>query len=178
MGCRMKKKMPARLGFTLVELLVVIAIIGILIGMLLPAVQMVREAARRVSCSNKIRQVGLALHNYESSFGEFPPGWHVETGEVSPGYGWMAYTLPFVEQANVQVGIDFEQSIIDMDLVGPRTQNFDLMLCPSSTKSESTFLLEGEDPLDSRFPFEIARTHYVGCIGNLVSDQVMDDGDT
>ncbi len=100
-------------GFTLVELLVVIAIIGILIGMLLPAVQMVREAARRTSCLNNIRQLGLACANYESAFQHFPTAggeanqfW--DTGEQNKqlhGYenlGWMYQILPQIEQTNLE----------------------------------------------------------------------------
>ena len=84
-----------RNGFTLVELLVVIAIIGILIGMLLPAVQMVRESARRITCGNNIRQLGLSLHNYESAQGHLPSGW------AEDGYTWGIEILPFIEQVNL-----------------------------------------------------------------------------
>ena len=102
-----------RKGFTLVELLVVIAIIGILIGMLLPAVQQVREAARRVQCANNIRQIGIAAHNYESSRMHFPPGLNYPTSSgrirrnvepiLSGGQrvSWAVALLPFVEQNNL-----------------------------------------------------------------------------
>ncbi len=82
-------------GFTLVELLVVIAIIGILIGMLLPAVQMVRESARRITCGNNIRQFGLSMHNYESAQGHLPSGWSED------GFTWGIEILPHIEQQNL-----------------------------------------------------------------------------
>lgn len=98
----------SRLAFTLVELLVVIAIIGILIGMLLPAVQQVREAARRTQCANNIRQLTLAAHNHESAFMYFPSP---AAGSLE-GYSLISKTLPFVEQANLHSQIDFDQDLL------------------------------------------------------------------
>jgi prepilin-type N-terminal cleavage/methylation domain-containing protein/prepilin-type processing-associated H-X9-DG protein len=91
-----------RVGFTLVELLVVIAIIGILVGLLLPAVQAAREAARRMQCSNNLKQLGLAMLNYESAFKTFP------MNGSSFGYSPQARALPFMEQTNLQNAINFE----------------------------------------------------------------------
>ena len=110
-----------RSGFTLVELLVVIAIIGILIGMLLPAVQQVREAARRTQCSNQLRQIALACHTYEGTYKRFPPGlnipfeqgsgsfdanekakWNLNEEPIKDQFGsWMIWILPFIEQNNL-----------------------------------------------------------------------------
>ncbi len=96
-----------RLGFTLIELLVVIAIIALLIGLLLPAVQKVREASNRAKCQNNLRQIGIALHNFESSAGCFPPG------EVKPqpgiydiGVGPLPFLLPQLEQGNAYASVD------------------------------------------------------------------------
>ena len=110
-SCNSRHQNPK--GFTLVELLVVIAIIGILIGMLLPAVQQVRSAARRISCGNNLRQLALATLNYESAHQTFPAAW-LAAGDPTTGSvdGWsiQAQILPFLEQANLESQIDFSQS--------------------------------------------------------------------
>ena len=96
---RSETRNPKALGFTLVELLVVITIIGILIALLLPAVQAAREAARRGQCSNNLKQIGVALHNFESQHGTFPPGvkQKVQLGDDQWAY-LLHYLLPYLEQ--------------------------------------------------------------------------------
>lgn len=95
----MNRKIESRRGFTLVELLVVIAIIGVLIALLLPAVQQAREAARRSTCVNHLKQLGLAMHNYESTFGIFPYGHQTEVGGNTHRRDcWYQRILPFMEQ--------------------------------------------------------------------------------
>ena len=135
-----------RRGFTLVELLVVIAIIGILIGMLLPAVQQVREAARRTQCANNIRQVSLALMNFESSHQHFPAGALTDVdddaGFDDDGWGWAAQALPFLEQGNLadslepRIGITpgvFQETLASTGaIIVNGEQNIPAFRCPSS----------------------------------------------
>ena len=123
-------------GFTLVELLVVIAIIGILIGMLLPAVQMVREAARRTSCLNNVRQVALTAHNYETARGHLPPSYQLDPGGLATGNGsWSihAQLLPYCEQANAYNKINFDLAWSDPvnKASGVPTMRVPMYLCPA-----------------------------------------------
>ncbi|MFV2069415.1 MAG: DUF1559 domain-containing protein, partial [Pirellulales bacterium] len=104
--------MKKRSGFTLIELLVVVAIIGILVALLLPAVQQARAAARRLQCKSNLKQLGIALHSYHDTHRMFPAG-HLDTGTTGPAYrhqiGWLTYLLPYVEQSPVYDLIDFMQ---------------------------------------------------------------------
>jgi prepilin-type N-terminal cleavage/methylation domain-containing protein/prepilin-type processing-associated H-X9-DG protein len=106
---RTRSRQPA--AFTLIELLVVIAIIGVLVSLLLPAVQKVREAANRASCQNNLKQLGLALHNYHTANNWFPPGQtHIRfSPNLVIGYSWITQILPYIEQENLYKRYDFNQ---------------------------------------------------------------------
>jgi prepilin-type N-terminal cleavage/methylation domain-containing protein/prepilin-type processing-associated H-X9-DG protein len=143
-----------RPGFTLIELLVVIAIIAILIGLLLPAVQKVREAANRMKCTNNLKQMGLACHNYESAFGVLPPGGEGSNAAVNgtafsndlvngapppagtPYHSLFTYMLPFIEQDNIYKMIDQNQyynaqSAVNPNHLGAFKNVIKTFICPS-----------------------------------------------
>lgn len=124
-------------GFTLVELLVVIAIIGVLVALLLPAVQQAREAARRMQCSANLRQIGLALHNYHDTFLEFPPGKITEGNccGTKSGSNWAIMILPFLEQGNLYDRYDSRYFNEDSQNQFVREAEVDIYQCPSDPVS-------------------------------------------
>ncbi len=149
-----------RRGFTLVELLVVIAIIGILVGMLLPAVQAVREAARRATCLNNIRQVVLACHIYESGNQRFPPGSSAPNGSAAEenfGESLLVPLLPFVDQNNLFDSYRGLGGTMQQRLIAASNTNVPLFLCPSATQEDEivTIADQGENT-----------THYYGSLGD------------
>ena len=175
-----------RRAFTLVELLVVIAIIGILIGMLLPAVQAVREAARRTQCLNKSKQQALAMHNYESGLMHLPPAWNGtgndldyngDSGEfikpwttrgLKQNYGWQTFILPHMEHKAIHDQFNLDQAWSQTDValspdgVAPSTRPLDIYRCPSDAEQES-----GHEVYSGPNGAANARSSYVICIGAI-----------
>jgi prepilin-type N-terminal cleavage/methylation domain-containing protein len=138
------KRMRRRSGFTLVELLVVIAIIGILIGLLLPAVQAAREAARRMSCSNNLLQLGVALHNYEMAHRVLPPGTVDATGPIVHlplgfHHNWIVQILPMLDERVAYDLLDHSASIYSKANFPVRAYTLNTLSCPSSRWGSGPF---------------------------------------
>jgi type II secretory pathway pseudopilin PulG len=161
----------------LIELLVVIAIIGVLIALLLPAVQKVREAANRAQCENNLHQIAVAMHHYHDSQGSFPSGYRCQTtadpNNTAPGWGWAALLLPYVEGDNLARQIDFSLSVGDAASLHPRTAVLKLFVCPSDQSTGLFHILDqGGNPLA-----EAATNSYAACHGvGPDLDEELDDG--
>ncbi len=168
---KMRSHQPGR-GFTLVELLVAITIVAVLIALLLPAVQSAREAARLSHCKNNLRQLGLALHNYEAACRVLPSGYSYvpnASGNAS-GHAWGAYLLPFVEQRTMHDAIDFDLPVYHSANQSVREQHLELFLCPSDDISPTGFIEMGSA--------QFAMGCYVANFGppDLDADQEQRDG--
>lgn len=162
-------------AFTLVELLVVIAIIGILVALLLPAVQAAREAARRTQCHNNLKQLGLALHNYNDTLKSLPPGWISDVPAGEPGWGLLAYTLPFMELGNLHDQIDFNAGVGDEINEEVRLSQVRIFKCPSDLVRDRMELGHLEDSHDHGFaphdheheePVFVSKCNYSGVFGD------------
>jgi prepilin-type N-terminal cleavage/methylation domain-containing protein/prepilin-type processing-associated H-X9-DG protein len=168
---RSRPGQPPSAGFTLIELLVVIAVIAVLIGLLLPAVQSAREAARRAQCVNNLKQIGLALHNYEGALRTFPPGYvsnfDARGNDTGPGWGWAAMLLPQFEQTSVFNALNFSLAIESPANLTGRLPLVNPFLCPSDNVQPSWPAVDRDQATGAsvREICRVASSNFVGMYG-------------
>lgn len=166
-----------RRGFTLVELLVVIAIIGVLVGLLLPAVQAAREAARRMQCSNNLKQIGLAMHIYSDTYNSLPTGFLFQAAGMkgrgdrenrAPGWSWSALILPQIEQGPLHSGLDFRLGMHEQPNRSLVSTVLPLAACPSAPNPSLHFRLGSASAPFGFVDPGLTATNYLGVSGSFV----------
>ncbi len=179
-----------RRAYTLVELMVVIGIIVLLMALLLPAISAVREAARRTECQNNLRQIGVALHEHESAFKAWPPGWIANDPSEKPGWGWSAYLLDFLGEGKsvFRSRMELTRPIDDPSFALIRQRSFSVFLCPSDSSPPLITLPPNSNTPAMRFAvamslpppspalLTVARTNYAAHFGTGPIEETPDTG--
>ncbi len=160
-----------RSAFTLIELLVVIAIIGLMMSLLLPAIQKVRDAANRMLSASNLRQMGIALHSYHGDYGRFPSGYESVSGVAGsnpasldgpPGWSWAAQLLPYIEQDNLHKNLNLSLPAWHSVNAAATSRSIKLFINPAAPNQEPSFIVRDA----SRTPLvEWGRSHYVANVG-------------
>jgi prepilin-type N-terminal cleavage/methylation domain-containing protein/prepilin-type processing-associated H-X9-DG protein len=168
-------------AFTLIELLVVIAIIGLLVGLLLPAVQSARESARRTQCTNNLKQIGLALHSFESSNRVFPSSYLTTPGDpamgpvdpgfndAGPGWGWLTLIMPYMEESNLYASLNMKLKCWDPANAAAVKTVVPSYLCPSDAQGQNTNpgnLVNITDTNNQTTGVVFGRANYVSSVGS------------
>ena len=157
-------------GFTVIELLVTISIVAILIGLLLPAVQQVRESTRRTQCANHLKQIGLGLQNYHSTHRTFPSGYfsriEASGNDLGPGWGWATQLLPQLEQGSLYEQLNINLSIEAAANAKPRVTLVSTYICPTDV-IQNVVVVSKRDSLGNPLSVicDVAGANYTGCFG-------------
>lgn len=159
-----------RRGFTILELLIVIAIIGVLVALVLPAVQAARESARRMQCSNNLKQIGIALHSYHDLVRALPPGWRDDDHHHS-AFGWADSLLPVLEQHGVFRQINFEGAVDAPEHHNMSSHSLAVMRCPSDVAPQEFPLAQHGNP--ANVFMMMPHSNFVGVHGTEDPDKAV-----